>query len=111
MKYIAVFLVSYMMFLSSVSGMVNSMPNKVAASCCKQNAHKNSCGDQKNVPCNDCAKGICNTMLSCAACGFLIVPSLSISSPLAYLRNQISYPFMIGDLSDYNDNGWNPPKV
>lgn len=110
MKYIAVFLASCILFLSPASGMATNLHHKVSASCCKASSPKNHCGDQKNIPCNDGAKGTCNTMLSCSTCGFLTAPTLAVLPVITNLNNQITHLFVTGELSDYQDNDWNPPQ-
>lgn len=111
MKSIAVFLTLCILFLSSFSGMTNTLHPKVAASCCKDRAHKDCRKQQKQNPDNNCAKGTCNAMLSCGTCGFTIIPSVSLSPSITDLNDQITHLFVIGELSDYQDNDWNPPKV
>ena len=111
MKYIAVFLTSCILFLSSASGMANTLHDKVSASCCAASAHKDCCKQQKQNPYNNCAKGACNAMLLCGTCGFTIIPSVSLSPAITDLNDQATHPFAIGELSDYQDNDWNPPKA
>ena len=111
MKSIAVFLTLCVLFLSSVSGMANTLHTKVSASCCKESAHKDCCKQQKQNPDNNCAKGTCNAMLSCGTCGFTIIPSVFLSPAITDLNDQPTLPFAIGELSDYQDNDWNPPKA
>jgi hypothetical protein len=91
--------------------MANTLHHRVSASCCKGSPLKNHCGQQKNIPYNDCAKGTCNTMLSCSICGFLIISSIAVSPAIMDLNNQIAHPFITDELSDYQDNDWNPPKA
>lgn len=111
MKSIAVFLVLCILFLSPVPGIASTLHHKVSASCCKESSAKNHCGHQKNIPCNDCAKGTCNTMMCCCTSGFLITPSLSVSPAMTDLSSQVIHSFITSELSDYQDNDWNPPKV
>jgi hypothetical protein len=109
MKYIAVFLILNVLLLSSVSGMANIHVG--TKSCCEQIAHKHSCKQPRHTSDDDCGKGTCNAMLSCSTCGFLIVSYISVSPAVVYLNNQIAHPFITGELSDYQDNSWNPPKA
>lgn len=111
MKYIAVFLISCLLFASSVPGGANTLHQKVSASCGQASSPKNNCGDQKNIPCNDCAKGTCNAMMSCSTGGFLMSSSIVVSPAMIDLSSQITHPFSTGELSDYQDNDWNPPKA
>lgn len=111
MKYIAVFLMSCILFLSPISGMANTLHPEVSAPCCKENMHKDCCKHEKHNPDNNCPKGTCNAMLSCGTCGFTIIPFVSLSPAITDLNDQVTHPFAIGELSDYQDNDWNPPKV
>ncbi|QHS55241.1 hypothetical protein GWR56_06685 [Mucilaginibacter sp. 14171R-50] len=111
MKYLAVFLTLCILFLSSVSGMANTLHTKASASCCKQSAQKDCCKQQKHNPDNNCAKGTCNAMLSCGIYSFTIVPSVSLSPAITDLKDHAALPFAVGELSDYQDNDWNPPKA
>ena len=111
MKSIAVFLTLCILFLFSVSGMANTLHHKASASCCKESAHKDCCKQQKQTPDNNCAKGTCNAMLSCGTCGFTIIPFVSLSPAITDLNDQITHPFVTGELSEYQDNNWNPPKA
>jgi hypothetical protein len=108
MKYIAVFLILNVLLLSSVTGMANI--SHVTASCCAK-MKKDCCKPQKHSSDNDCAKGNCNAMMSCGTCGFIVVPSVSLSPAIIHLSNQHTLHFITGELSDYQDNDWNPPKA
>jgi hypothetical protein len=109
MKYIAVFLILNILLLSSLSGIAGIQHG--TASCCKQQTHKDCCKQQKQSADNDCAKGNCNAMVSCGTCGFIINESQVVLPAVTDLQQQSAYPFAIGALSDYYDNGWNPPKA
>lgn len=109
MKFIAIFLILNILLLSSFTSMANIRHGKAACSLIK--TQKDCCKQQKRSADNDCAKGNCNAMLSCRACGFVITASVSISPIISILSNHAVPPFAIGELSDYHDNGWNPPKV
>src|SRR5258707_15607262 len=111
MKYIAFFLISCLLFLSPVPGSASGLHHEVPASCFKKSLAKDHCGDQKNIPCNDCAKGTCNAMTSCSAIGFLMSSSIVVSPAMIDLSSQVTHPFSTGELSDYEDNDWNPPKA
>ncbi|MDO3641478.1 hypothetical protein R1T15_04605 [Mucilaginibacter sp. L3T2-6] len=91
--------------------MANTLHRKDSASCCKASVNKDCCKQQKQTSGNDCAKGACNAMLSCGTCGFTIVPSISLSPAITDLNDQTTHPFAIGELSDYQDNDWTPPKA
>jgi hypothetical protein len=109
MKYIAFFLILNTLLLSSFTG--KSSIHRVTESCCKEKKHTANCKQQKHHPHDDCAKGNCNAMLSCGTCGFVIAASVSISPIISILSSQIVHHFPIGELSDYHDNDWNPPKA
>jgi len=108
MKYIAVFVILNVLLLSSVTGMANI--SHVTASCCAAEMKKDCCKQQKHSSDNDCAKGNCNAMLSCSTCGFLIISSVSLSPVISDLNTKTPHPLITGELSDYQDNDWNPPK-
>jgi hypothetical protein len=109
MKYIAVFLILNVLLLASVTGMANISHG--TASCCTAKMKKDCCKQQKPAAGNDCAKGNCNAMLSCSTCGFLITSIIAVLPVMINLNNRIAYPFITGELSDYQDNDWNPPKA
>jgi hypothetical protein len=109
MKSIAVFLILNILLLSSFTGMAK-IPSRTA-SCCISKTQKDCCRQQKKSTDDDCGKGACNAMLSCGTCGFVINSPLSLSPAMIDLNDQIVHPFAIGELSDYHDNDWTPPKA
>jgi len=109
MKYIAVFLIWNMLLLSAIQGIANS--HHETAMCCKQTTHHDCCNQPKRGADNDCSKGACNVMLSCGTCGFLIISSVSILPVITDVNSKMAQRFRMGELSDYQDNGWNPPKI
>jgi len=109
MKYIAVFLATCVLLLSSVPGIANTHRGTVAY--CKESGHQDCCKQQKQTSDNDCAKGTCHMMTSCSTCGFIIIQSIVVSPVMIHLKNQIAYSYIAGELSDYQDNDWNPPKA
>jgi hypothetical protein len=50
-------------------------------------------------------------MMSCSTGGFLMSSSIVVSPAMIDLSSQITHPFSTGELSDYQDNDWNPPKA
>lgn len=50
-------------------------------------------------------------MLSCGICGFIKAPAGFLSPAMVDLNVQVTYPFITGELSDYQDNNWIPPKA
>ncbi|WPU96432.1 hypothetical protein SNE25_12970 [Mucilaginibacter sabulilitoris] len=109
MKSIAVFLILNVLLLSSFTGMANIYHGKAA--CCIAKMYKDCCKHQKQNPDDNCAKGACNAMVPCGTCGFTIISSVSLSPAITDLNDQPAHPFAIGELSDYQDNDWNPPKA
>lgn len=109
MKYIAVFLMVNVLLFSSFTGMANIRYEN--ATSCKQITGQD-CGKQsKHASDNDCSKGMCNAMLSCGVCIFVVNSSVSISATISSLCSRVVPPSAIGELSDYHSSGWNPPKV
>jgi hypothetical protein len=109
MKYIAVFFILNMLLLSSISGIAGI--HHGPATCCKESIHKDCGKQQMQTSDRDCPKGICNVMLSCGTCGFIISLPVSLSPAIIDLNNQTTPPFIADKLSDYQNNDWNPPKV
>ena len=109
MKSLAVFLILNILFLSSFSGMANIRHEK--ASCCIEKTQKDCCRHQKHSSDDDCAKGNCNAMLSCGTCGFIVTQPVYFSPAVIDLHQQSTRLYKTGELSDYHDNGWNPPKA
>ncbi|WCT14718.1 hypothetical protein [Mucilaginibacter jinjuensis] len=71
---------------------------------------------QKNIPCkheqkNGCADGICNTILSCAMCGFLKVDPTTVNAIAPVLRQLLLTIHNVGAPSGYSLSMWNPPKA
>lgn len=109
MKSIAVFLILNILLLSSITGMANIYHGKAA--CAASKMHKDCCKEQKQSSDNDCAKGICNVILSCGTSGFIITLPLSFSPAVIDLHQGSAHLFEVGALSDYHANDWNPPKA
>lgn len=109
MKSIAVFLATCIILLSSVQGIANT--HRGTGAYCKESRHQDCRKQQKQTSDNDCAKSTCNMMMSCGTCGFVITQSIAISPAMLHLNNQMAHPFIVGELSDYKSNDWNPPKV
>jgi hypothetical protein len=72
--------------------------------------HKKIAGGKKNLPVTVAAKGACNAMLFCGACGFVIAPTISLSPAVIDLNRQVLHHFIAGELSDYHGKDCNPPK-
>lgn len=108
MKFIAVLLMLNISLLFSFSSMANVQQGKT--SCCKLKTDKGCCKQQNQKSDHNCAKRNCNAMLSCWGCGFIVTDLISFS-PAIDIHKQSAYPFVIGAISDYHGNGWNPPKA
>ncbi|MFA6086543.1 hypothetical protein [Mucilaginibacter sp.] len=109
MKYVAVLLLLNMLLLCSVLSVTNI--HHETAACCIKNTHKNNPEQPKHSADNNCAKGTCTAMLFCGTCGFIITPPVYVSPAIIDLDNQVAPHFIAGELSDYQDNDWNPPKA
>jgi hypothetical protein len=106
MKFLAIFLLSCIIFLSFFAGMDNTMQRD---NCCWK--HAKYCHEQKGNSQKGCEKGICNMMLSCSLCGFVIVQPLSVCPKTTLLNNRRFFTYQAGQLSNYSPVGWHPPKV
>jgi len=109
MKYLASFLVMILMLSASVPGIAGA--RKDCQSNIKSCLHTNCCKETKHSTKNDCPKTGCICVLSCCNCG--VIKSTAIANPsfTSDLSDQHRTPFVIGDLSDYKNNNWNPPKA
>ena len=107
MKLMAYFLVVYLMFFSSISGVANSMSFTIKASCCEKLdcKHRENQNQKKG-----CGVGLCTRMLPCSQCGFIKAPQFSMSQRFAIMANKMIYQTNMGTTSDYPENGWHPPK-
>jgi len=113
MKFLSVFLVASMLFLSFV-GTVKPVTTPSQKSCChrmKGTAGKPACNDQKPGSQKDgCGKLGCTMMLSCSICGFFGVETLQLQpNPSNYIPKPTPL-YKIGDLSSYYPSDWKPPK-
>lgn len=109
MKSIAVFLILNVLLLSSFTG-VAKIPHG-PLSCCASKTQKDRCTMQKKSADSNCDKGVCNAMLSCGTCGFVVVLPVSLSPAVIDLNRQPVHHFVISELSTYHGNDWNPPKA
>ena len=109
MKSIAVFLILNILLLSSFTGIAKISHG--TAACCISKVQKACCTQQKKSADNDCSKGACNMMLSCGTCGFVVALPISLPPAVIGLTRQTAHHFTVGELSDYRDNDWNPPKA
>jgi len=108
MKVAAFFMIVCMVSFTAFPGKVKAMCTSTVKTCC----HKM----EKQAPCNpqqkdDCGKGMCNTMLSCASCGFLTVDPILVKPLIPIAKELQLTPYHMGNLSDYSLLNWNPPKV
>jgi len=112
MKFLSVFLIGVVLFLS-FSGKVNAV-NEIPAkgTCCQKMAAKTACNNHKSPGKDDnCSKNGCPMMFSCSICGFFTVQPLKIQPVFG---NHLMKPvplYKIGDLSAYYPSDWKPPKT
>jgi len=110
MKFLAVFLVMCILFLS-FTGMTTSIQQPAKKTCCSKMDKNSVCGQQKPGQQKDCEKQGCTMMFSCPLCGFLIGEQLTIRPDLlTYIEKPVSL-YKIGDLSAYHPSDWKPPKT
>jgi hypothetical protein len=111
MKPLALFMAVCILFLSSFSGMVNSVIPNAKKGCCHKMAVMQSCKHQKKQAPKDCNGMSCTMMFSCSLCGFLVVEPVSVEPGLFFNVEKPVTPYKMGNLSDYHNPGWQPPKV
>jgi len=108
MKVIAFFMMVCLVFLTAFPGKAKAMHTSTMKICCH--------GVEKQGPFNpkqkdDCDRGMCNIILSCPGCSFLVVDPIVVK-PLTPIAKELQVtPYHMGDLSDYSMINWNPPKV
>ncbi|MCR8560264.1 hypothetical protein KXD93_21610 [Mucilaginibacter sp. BJC16-A38] len=108
MKVIALMMVFCLVFLSAFPGRAKTIKPSAKESCCHKMSKQSPCSSKQN---NDCGQGTCNTMLSCAGCGFLKVDPISVGPVFSVVKELTAISYNTGDLSGYARFNWNPPKV
>jgi hypothetical protein len=115
MKFISVFLIGLMLFLSFNGTAKTGMASVQKETCCHDmtaKTGKSACAKQKSKDQNNnCDKQGCSMMLSCSLCGFLAVERLQI---IPSIPNYIPQPvplYKIGDITAYHKSDWKPPKA
>lgn len=112
MKFLAVLLVTCIVFLSSSSGMQNTVQLPAVKMCCENAAAKDACHKSNNESKKDnCGKEGCPMLLNCSICGFLMVPTLAMAPKFSCQTSKPISHYKIGDLSAYHANNWKPPKT
>jgi hypothetical protein len=112
MKVLSVFMAVCMLFLSSFSGIANVAQPKIETSCCQKAAAMQACHQHKKQASKDNCNGMsCNMMLSCGLCGFLVVEPVTLKPRLFFTIEKPATLYIMGDLSDYNSPGWQPPEA
>jgi hypothetical protein len=107
MKAIAFIMLIFMVLISTIPGEAEPM-NNISKECCHHMANmpQKHHGGQKG-----CDGGMCMTVLSCNNCCFLKAEPIK-AGPVAVIINiNAALPYFIGNLSDYENTCWNPPKA
>jgi hypothetical protein len=111
MKFTAILLLCFIVFLSSFSGMFKPVRLIAGKTCCKRIAGKKVCHEKKAKNDDACTKPGCATLLTCSICGFIAEQRLSVIP--GYLRfdlKPVSF-YKIGKLSAYHKADWKPPEA
>lgn len=111
MKFLAVFLIGCILFLSSFSGMVSGTPVSAKTDCCMKTSGKDVCHHKtsKNET-GGCDKPGCAMLFSCSICGFIPVGTLMLPSNFSFLLKQPVPLHITGNLSAFHKADWKPPK-
>jgi hypothetical protein len=106
MKVVAFAMIVCIVCLSIIPGKAKTMLPSVNGNHCQQMSKQSPCKPKQK---NDCEQGMCNTMLSCAGCGFLKIDPVTVNPVIPVLMELPVTPYRMGDLSDYSNTNWNPP--
>lgn len=108
MKAVALLLLASIVFLSSFAGMRITIPASESKTCCHKLANA-------KTPCHSNKKGgdgvPCNPVLSCSVCHYINEIPFKLTPVLISKREQKRCPYDIGNLSNYSNSSWHPPKV
>ncbi|MDN3584078.1 hypothetical protein [Mucilaginibacter flavus] len=107
MKAISFVLLIFMLVISVIPGNAKSVVIKAKKDCCQNMA---GMGKNQHHP-KECSGGMCVTVLSCNNCCFVKTEQVKVSSPVAMDAATNATPYLVGNLSGYTINCWNPPKV
>lgn len=115
MKFLSVFLVGLMLFLSFNGTARPGMAPAEKPMCCNKmhtKTGKPACHDQKSEnQANNCNKQGCSMMLTCSICGFLAVEKVQIQPSMPNYIPQPVPLYKIGDITAYHTSDWKPPKA
>lgn len=96
-----------MLLISTIPGKAELM-NNMSKNCCH---HMANMPQKQHGRQNGCDGGMCMTVLSCNNCCFLKVEPVKADAVVISIDNDEDLPYLIGNLSDYTDMCWNPPKA
>jgi hypothetical protein len=105
-KITALFLIVCLAFVSVFTAKAGGM--HMEKSCCHKMTKSRPCDHQQK---DDCAQGMCNTMLFCNMCGFLKVDPVGVAPVVPVVRELLVTPYQQGSLSAYSPSSWRPPQV
>jgi hypothetical protein len=111
MKFLALFLVAGILFLSFNGTIRETIELAGKNTCCSRMSDKSACSQSKGQNQNkDCGKQGCPMMFSCSICGFLKVEPLQLQTNFPHFISKPVPPYKPGDLSAYHPSPWKPPK-
>jgi hypothetical protein len=105
-KITALFLIVCLAFVSVFTVKVEG--KTMDKSCCHEMTKKQPCNHQQK---DDCAQGMCTTMLFCNMCGFLKVDAVGVAPAVPMIKKTLPAPYQQGILSAYSPSSWRPPQV
>jgi len=105
-KITALFLIVCLAFVSVFT--VKAGGRHMDKSCCHKMTKSQPCDHQQK---DDCAQGMCTTMLFCSMCGFLKVDPVSVAPVVPVIKELPVAPYQQGNLSAYSPSSWRPPQV
>jgi hypothetical protein len=108
MKVVAFVMIMCLVLVSAIPGREKTIVVLTKENCCHKMIKHSPCRHEQK---DDCGRGSCNTMLSCATCGFLKAERITVNPIIPVLKETLITPYLMGDLSDYSIPNWNPPKV
>lgn len=109
MRFLSVFLVGCILFLSFTGTIRSSVETAAAQTCCEKMTGK--CGHAKKQGENrGCDKQGCAMMFSCSICGFLKTDNVQLQTAPVYSLSKPVSLYIMGNLSAYTSPDWKPPK-
>jgi len=107
MKAVAFVMLIFMILISTLPGKAAPM-NNMSKECCRHMDHmpQKQHGGQKG-----CDGGMCVTLLSCNNCCFLKVEPVKAGPVAVIISSNAPLLYLAGNLSDYANTCWNPPKA